>query len=131
VTWQRGLVLARGPSLRAGDAVGAARGCVWARGAGAGLGLCCAPWPGRAVRWGRRAAGGEVGFRPFPSLGAVPVPRLPQTDCVSSCLCCCAQWRIVRMSLLNSPGKGACARAAAGAAYRAACPGQDSGHCRH
>lgn len=43
-------------------------GRVWVRGGTAGLGLCSAPWPGRAVRWGRRVVGGEVRFPAFPFL---------------------------------------------------------------
>ncbi|KFO55552.1 PDZ and LIM domain protein 7, partial [Corvus brachyrhynchos] len=54
------------------------------------------------------AAGGEGVFPsfPFPFLPAVPAPQLPQTDANSPFLSWCAQWTMVRMSLLQSPGKG-------------------------
>ena len=81
---------------------------------GAVRGLMVVPlgW-GRAVPRGRAGlcvgAGGRQEersvFLPFPFLPA-PGPWSPQTDSVSSFLSCCAQRRIVRMSLLKSPGKG-------------------------
>ncbi|KAM6356867.1 PDZ and LIM domain protein 7 isoform 8-T8 [Alca torda] len=92
---------------------------------GAVCGLMVEPlgW-GRALPRGRAglcvAAGGwweeRSVFLPFPPFPAVPGPWLLQTDPVSSFLSCCAQWRIMRMSLLKCPGKGrGCTRAAAGA----------------
>lgn len=50
--------------------------------------------------------GGRRGRFSCLSLPAVPGPRSLQADFVSSFLSCCAQWRIMMMCLLKSPGKG-------------------------
>jgi len=58
------------------------------------------------------------------------VPWLPQTDCVSSSLSCCSQWRILMMCLLNSPGKGSVCPGGS-RSHGAACPGQAPVCCWH
>ncbi|XP_072729175.1 PDZ and LIM domain protein 7 isoform X3 [Ciconia boyciana] len=122
------LVLA--PCSPSGEAelLGAARGCAWCRPCvgswrchWAGAMLC--PVAGQSCALGQGGSRRRGWFSCLP-LPAVLGPRSPQTDSVSSFLSCCAQWRIMMMCLLKSPGKGSVHQGSS-RSYGAACPGQD------